>query len=307
MTRFGYVLATLLAAEFFVVAFMGIAWLEPHPRFLWNASASAPIGLYRLQPDDHPAVGELVAIMPPPDTARLMARRHYLPEGVPMLKRIAALSGQRVCRHGMRVTIDGKRVANALIRGRLGRALPVWRGCRVVPAGTLFLINAPADSFDSRYFGPIAASGLIGRAQPILTRDTPQGPLVWRGLRGGQIASPRKEGATQMQIGCFHQTRDGFEGRITSLMIDAPVCLVPAHSAEAENAPQWRLLRGDSETGVEIGAGWNRTGERAGDYIALQFDDPQFAESVRANLLRSLQSDGQYILLWSRPNPRDRR
>lgn len=110
-----------------------------------------------------------------------------------------------------------------------------------------------------------------------------------------------------MQIGCFHQTRDGFEGRITSLMIDAPVCLVPAHSSDAENAPQWRLLRGDSETGVEIGAGWNRTGERAGDYIALQVDDPQFAESVRANLLRSSRNDGQYILLWSRPNPRDRR
>lgn len=193
MTRFGYVLTTLLAAEFFAVAFAGVAWLEPHPRFLWNASASAPIGLYRLQPDDHPAVGELVAIVPPPDTARLIAQRHYLPEGVPLLKRIAALSGQRVCRHGERVTIDGKHVANALTRDRLGRALPVWRGCRVVPAGTLFLINTPADSFDSRYFGPIAAAGLVGGALPILTRDTRQGPLVWRGLRGAQVTSPAKK------------------------------------------------------------------------------------------------------------------
>lgn len=193
MTRFGYVLTTLLAAEFFVVAFAGVAWLEPHPRLLWNASASAPIGLYRVQQDDHPAVGELVAVMPLPDTARLMARRHYLPEGVPMLKRIAALSGQRVCRHGVRVTIDGKHVANALIHDRLGRALPVWRGCRVVPAGTLFLINTPADSFDSRYFGPIAASGLVGRALPILTRDTPNSQLVWRGLRGAPVTSPAKK------------------------------------------------------------------------------------------------------------------
>lgn len=193
MTRFGYVLTTLLAAEFFAVAFAGVAWLEPHPRFLWNASASAPTGLYRLQQDDHPAVGELVAIVPPPDTARLMATRHYLPEGVPLLKRVAALSGQRVCRHGAHVTIDGKPVGMALSHDRLGRALPLWRGCRVVPAGALFLINAPADSFDSRYFGPIAASGLVGRALPIFTRDTPQGPLVWRGLRSVQVTSPAKK------------------------------------------------------------------------------------------------------------------
>lgn len=193
MTRYSYVLATLLAAEFFVVAFAGVAWLEPHPRFLWNVSASAPIGLYRLQADDHPAVGELVAIVPPPDTARLMAQRHYLPEGVPLLKRIAALPGQHVCRHGVHVTIDGKHVANALSRDRLGRALPVWRGCCLVPAGMLFLINAPADSFDSRYFGPIPAAGMIGHALPILTRDTRQGPLVWRGFRGAQVTSPAKK------------------------------------------------------------------------------------------------------------------
>jgi len=193
MTRFGYVLATLLAAEFFVVAFASVAWLEPHPRFLWNASASAPIGLYRLQPDDHPTVGELVAIIPPPDTARVMAARNYLPKGVPLLKQVAALPGQRVCRHGVRVSVGGKHVANALIHDRFGRALPIWRGCRVVPAATLFLINMPADSFDSRYFGPIAASGLVGRALPILTRDTPNGPLVWRGVRGAQITSPAKK------------------------------------------------------------------------------------------------------------------
>jgi uncharacterized protein (DUF736 family) len=28
--------------------------------------------------------------------------------------------------------------------------------------------------------------------------------------------------------------------------------------------------------GAEIGAGWKRTGEKAGDYVSLQIDDPTF-------------------------------
>ncbi|TYC79386.1 DUF736 domain-containing protein [Novosphingobium sp. BW1] len=109
-----------------------------------------------------------------------------------------------------------------------------------------------------------------------------------------------------MQIGEFRKTRDGYEGSIRSLTIDAEVCLVPAQFSKAENAPEWRLLRGDCDTGVEIGAGWNHTGERAGAYIAVQFDDPQFAEPVRANLLRASQRGDEHMLLWSRPSARDR-
>jgi hypothetical protein len=44
----------------------------------------------------------------------------------------------------------------------------------------LFLLNDATDSFDGRYFGPILATGLRGRATPILTRDTPDAPLRWR-------------------------------------------------------------------------------------------------------------------------------
>ena len=37
-----------------------------------------------------------------------------------------------------------------------------------------------ADSMDGRYFGPLPASTVLGRAIPILTRDTPDAPLTWR-------------------------------------------------------------------------------------------------------------------------------
>lgn len=194
MTRFGYVMATLFAAELFGLLFALVAWLQPQPRLIWNASASAPIGLYRLHHDAPPTIGDMVAILPPPELARLMAERHYLPVGIPLLKHVGALPGQHVCRRGASVTIDGKPVAIALSHDRRGRSLPVWRGCRTVATGALFLLNAPADSFDSRYFGALPASGLLGRAVPILTRDAPDKPLRWHGFGGlPAAASTTKE------------------------------------------------------------------------------------------------------------------
>ena len=57
-----------------------------------------------------------------------------------------------------------------------------WRGCHHIRASDLFLLNAAPDSLDGRYFGPLPASGLIGTAHPLLTRDAPDRPLRWHGL-----------------------------------------------------------------------------------------------------------------------------
>lgn len=175
LRRFVPHLAGVVAGATLVVAVLPASKL-----LLWNASASAPIGLYRLYPDDRPTVGDWVAIAPPPALGRFMAERRYLPTGVPLLKRVAARPGAVVCRQGAVVSIDGRTVALALASDRHDRPLPVWRGCHVLRASELFLLNAAPDSLDGRYFGPVPASGLIGRAVPILTRDTPQAPLRWR-------------------------------------------------------------------------------------------------------------------------------
>lgn len=54
-------------------------------------------------------------------------------------------------------------------------------------------------------------------------------------------------------------------------------------------------------------ATWDRTGERAGAYVAVQIDDPAFVQPLRANLLRSMSRHDEYHLLWTRPTHRDRR
>ncbi|MEW5997902.1 MAG: conjugal transfer protein [Proteobacteria bacterium SG_bin5] len=182
MTLRFYVRVTAVAASAFAVSFAAIAITDPLPRVIWNASASAPLGLYRIEPDSDPVVNALVAVAPPAPLARWMTERGYLGEDVPLLKHVAAKAGQRVCRIGVTVSVDTRPVAVALTRDRLGRPLPVWRGCRTLAAGEMLLLNPDhPDSLDGRYFGPLDASAVLGRAIPILTRDAPGAPLTWRG------------------------------------------------------------------------------------------------------------------------------
>ena len=117
-------------------------------------------------------VTELVAIQPPELLAAFLDRNGYLPIGVPMLKRVLALPGQTVCRSGHTISIDKIDMGEVRERDSHGRPLPVWHGCRVVGEDELFLMNRQSkDSLDGRYFGPIAASAVIGRALPVWTGE----------------------------------------------------------------------------------------------------------------------------------------
>ena len=150
-------------------------------RLVWNATASAPVGFYTIEPADQIEVPELVAIIPPEPLAGFMVGRGYVGRGVPLLKRVIGLPGQRVCRTGHTITVDGVEMGDALDRDRIGRALPVWLGCRVIADGQLFLMNIDVpDSLDGRYFGPVPASAAIGRALPLWTNEDGDGRFVWR-------------------------------------------------------------------------------------------------------------------------------
>lgn len=177
MTRFGYVIVTCLSATAIGVS----ASVPVTPWLLWNASASAPVGLYLIQPDDHFEVPDLVAVAPPSPLAHMLDQRGYLPLGVPLLKRIAALPGQQVCRRDRAVTVDGIAIAEAREQDSAGRALPVWRGCRRIADGEVFLLNwQHPDSLDGRYFGPLPRNAVIGRANPLFTDEAGDGHFELR-------------------------------------------------------------------------------------------------------------------------------
>lgn len=166
------------------LAVMGIAIasaVDWPVKLIWNATASAPIGFYTVEPADRIEVPELVAVMPPEPLAAFMAERGYVGRGVPLLKRVLGLPGQRVCRTGRIITVDDVEMGEALERDSLGRDLPVWQGCRVIGDRQLFLMNWEVrDSLDGRYFGPLPATAVIGRATPLYTDEDGDGRFVWR-------------------------------------------------------------------------------------------------------------------------------
>jgi conjugative transfer signal peptidase TraF len=140
------------------------------PLLLWNASASVPVGLYRLQSIDKLYAADLVVVVPPEPLASFLIEGNYLSRGVPMLKRVLALPGQTVCRQGLTILIDSISMGMARERDGRGRLLPAWQGCRAIAADQIFLMNwQSADSLDGRYFGPIPASAAVARAHPIWT------------------------------------------------------------------------------------------------------------------------------------------
>lgn len=146
--------------------------LEITPIYIWNASESVPLGLYRLQPTHDLFVTELLAVQPPEPLATFLDLNGYLPAGLPMLKRVLALPGQTVCRSGLTVSVDAVEMGEALDRDGRGRPLPKWQGCRVVREDELFVMNwQSANSLDGRYFGFLPASAVIGRALPVWTSE----------------------------------------------------------------------------------------------------------------------------------------
>ncbi|MBI1208522.1 MAG: conjugal transfer protein TraF [Azospirillum sp.] len=145
--------------------------LPQRPILVWNATASVPIGLYRIGLPSTLRTGDLVLVQAPPELAPDWAARGYLPLGVPLLKPVAATAGDTVCREGPNLTIDGRPVAIALPADTHGRALPEWFGCRVLGPGQLFLLNPVVpDSLDGRYFGPVSIGSIIGKAVALWTR-----------------------------------------------------------------------------------------------------------------------------------------
>ena len=143
---------------------------HPAARVIYNASASAPLGFYWLDRNSALQRGALVLAWAPSWARRLAAERGYLPFDVPLVKRIVALRGDRICAHRRTIFLDGHTVATRVAKDREGRGLPHWHGCRVLGRDELLLLMAAVpDSFDGRYFGPIRRRAVIGRLTPLWT------------------------------------------------------------------------------------------------------------------------------------------
>jgi conjugative transfer signal peptidase TraF len=141
---------------------------SPRPRLIYNASQSAPIGWYRVE-FRRPSHDDFVVIRPSGTLQSLLVAHAVLPPGIPLLKRVVAVAGDRVCRSRTVVFVNGEAIAESLERDQNQRPLPVWEGCFTLFAGQFFVLQQHPFSFDSRYFGPVGECQIVGVAHPIRT------------------------------------------------------------------------------------------------------------------------------------------
>ena len=134
---------------------------------LVNESSSLPRGLYLKQPGAQPHAGSIVAVAQPA-AARTYLGALGMPADIRLIKRVAAASGDTVCRRGRVLHTPGRSV-RVLDRDGRGSALSSWNGCRPMGPGEVFLLGDTAASFDSRYFGPVSSDALDGVYRGVLT------------------------------------------------------------------------------------------------------------------------------------------
>ena len=141
---------------------------QPTERLIWNRSASAPEGFYWRY--DRPPTRDDCAVVSPKSEAARWAREHgYTGENWPLIKRVAGLPGDEICRHGDTIFINGEARAEARHQSSNGIELHVWAGCRRLNASQIFLLNDHPASLDGRYFGPTPSAHISGSAS-----------LIWR-------------------------------------------------------------------------------------------------------------------------------
>ncbi|RJF90304.1 DUF736 domain-containing protein [Sphingomonas cavernae] len=103
-------------------------------------------------------------------------------------------------------------------------------------------------------------------------------------------------------IGYVTRNGEGFKGQLRTVSIRAEIEIIPNRSKANDAQPDYRVMTG----GVEIGAGWVRTGDMSGkDYVSLSLAAPEFGpRRLYANLGRAAgqDDDDTYAVIW---NPAD--
>ena len=146
------------------------SWHRATTKLIYNPSSSAPRGWYVVQATADIHRGDFALVRLPATIAALADERKYLPKAVPLLKSVAAVGGDQVCELRGVVRINDAVAARSLRRDGAGRELIAWTGCGQLRAGDLFLLGTTnSASFDSRYYGPLSASSVIGKAIPVWT------------------------------------------------------------------------------------------------------------------------------------------
>jgi uncharacterized protein (DUF736 family) len=89
-----------------------------------------------------------------------------------------------------------------------------------------------------------------------------------------------------------------YEGELKTLLVRAEISILPVIDKASPNQPVYRVI----SQGMEISAGWIRTGQISGKYLSLSISVPELGgKTLYANLGRAAgQTDPDvYALIWN--------
>lgn len=162
----------VVAAGALGIAMASLSMAASQPKLVWNFSPSVPVGLYGVDLRDWRR-GDLVALKPAGQAEAVLSTVSALKPGRLLIKTIAGVPGDIVCQRAGAVAINGKHAARARILSPRGWPLLTTEGCNVIRPGDVFLLGDHPASLDSRYFGPVSASGVIGVLDPVWLPSLP--------------------------------------------------------------------------------------------------------------------------------------
>jgi type IV secretory pathway protease TraF len=136
------------------------------PALIYNPSPSVPRGFY-VRDQGPVRLGDFVTLRAGDASQAYAQARDFTDRTDRFIKRVAAVGGTQVCAEGDRVTVPGRGAVARLERDTAGRFLPSWDGCRTLAADEAFLLGDTADSFDSRYWGPVRLTAIDGVWRPL--------------------------------------------------------------------------------------------------------------------------------------------
>ena len=148
---------------------------DPQHKVIWNRSASAPEGLYWFT-DKPLLIGQWAVLSAGSAAAEWAENRGYVGADWPLLKKVAGLPGDTICREGVTIFINDQQAAEAHLVDTQGRDLPSWAGCRTLSAGEVFLLSPHPSSLDGRYFGPVPEADILGVAVPLIVSSVHRPP-----------------------------------------------------------------------------------------------------------------------------------
>lgn len=165
LRRPGVLVMASLALPAVVALALPVAAGSAH--LVWNVTPSAPAGLYRIVREPWTR-GDRVAVLPGEALGADLDWRGVLAKGRLLIKRVAAVTGDRVCRQGAEVSINGEPAAKARDEDSQGVQLRSWQGCVTLDDGQVFLLGDTPGSYDGRYFGVTPKAEIVGRAELLL-------------------------------------------------------------------------------------------------------------------------------------------